>query len=100
MSCGIGHRSGLDLALLWLWRRLAATALITPLAWEPPYAMGVALKRTKAKKHMYFFLNDFIYIVLTLIQAIPMGQRNSINFICQIKKVDLRKVRNPRLQSQ
>ena len=30
-----------------LWRRLAATALIGPLAWEPPDAVGVALKKTK-----------------------------------------------------
>ena len=33
-----------DLALLWLWCRLAVVALIRPLAWEPPYAMGAALK--------------------------------------------------------
>ena len=40
-----------DLALLWLWRsRLAAIAPIGPLAWEPPYAVGVALKRTKKTK--------------------------------------------------
>ena len=42
-----------DLALLWLWHRPAAAALIHPLGWEPPYAMGVALKRqeeTKKKK--------------------------------------------------
>ena len=25
MSCGVGHRLGLDLALLWLWHRPAAT---------------------------------------------------------------------------
>ena len=49
MSCGVGHRYGLDLALLWLWNRLAATALIGPLAWETPYAVGVALKRQKKK---------------------------------------------------
>ena len=41
----IGHRHGLDLALLWLWCRLVATAQIQPLAWETPYAMGAALKR-------------------------------------------------------
>ena len=29
MSCGIGRRRGLDLALLWLWCRPAAEALIT-----------------------------------------------------------------------
>ena len=34
-----------DLMLLWLWCRLAAGAPIGPLAWDPPYAMGVALKR-------------------------------------------------------
>ena len=34
-----------DPALLWLWCRPAAVALIRPLAWEPPYAAGVALKR-------------------------------------------------------
>ena len=44
MSCGVGHRGSSDLALLWLWHRPAATALIRPLAWEPPYATGVALK--------------------------------------------------------
>ena len=38
-----------DLALLWLWRRLAAVALVRPLAWEPPYATGVALENTKKK---------------------------------------------------
>ena len=27
--------------------RAAAVALIRPLAWEPPYAMGAALKRQK-----------------------------------------------------
>ena len=39
-----------DLALLWLWSRLAATAPIRPLAWEPPYAAGVALKSKEQKK--------------------------------------------------
>ena len=36
-----------DVALLWLWCRPAATALIQTLDWEPPYAMGVALKMLK-----------------------------------------------------
>ena len=44
MSYGVGRRRGLDLALLWLWHRLAAVASIGPLAKEPPYAAGVALK--------------------------------------------------------
>ena len=53
MSCGIGRRCSLDLALLWLWCRPAATAPIRPLAWEPPCATGAALekgKKTKKKK--------------------------------------------------
>ena len=33
-----------DLALLWLWHRPAAVALIRFLAWESPYAAGAALK--------------------------------------------------------
>ena len=50
MSCGVGHRSGSDPPLLWLGCRLAAIALTEPLDWEPPYAMGVALKSKKKKK--------------------------------------------------
>ena len=50
MSCGVGRRCGSDLALLWLCRRLAAVAPIRPLAWEPPFAAGVALKSKKKKK--------------------------------------------------
>ena len=48
VSCGVGHRLGSDPARLW--RRLAATALICPQAWELPYAMGVALKRHKQQQ--------------------------------------------------
>ena len=47
MSCGPGLRHSSDPALLWLWCRPAAVALIRPLAWEPPYAPCVALKKQK-----------------------------------------------------
>ena len=50
MSCGVGRRRGSDLAWLRLWCRLAAAAPIGPLAWEPPHAVGAALKRQKTKK--------------------------------------------------
>jgi len=50
-----------DPALLWLWLRLAATAPIGPLALEPLYAAGEALrkennnkKRTKDKWTIHF----------------------------------------------
>ena len=48
-SCGEGCRRGSDPALLWLWHRLAATALIQPLAWEPPYAAGAAQEIAKKR---------------------------------------------------
>ena len=72
MGCGVGHRRGSDLVLLW--GRLAATAPIRPLAWEPPYAVGAVPEKTKKKKkkkrerereiiesnrftlHIYFFI--------------------------------------------
>jgi len=52
-----------DPAFLCLWCRLAAIALTLPLAWELPYAVGVALKRQK--KFIFFILlctYDFNYI--------------------------------------
>ena len=49
MSCGVGHRCGLDPTLLWLWCRPVATAPIRPLAWEPPYAAGAAQEMTKKR---------------------------------------------------
>ena len=48
MSCGVVCRGSSDLALLW--HRLAAIALIRPLAWELAYAKGVALKRQRNEK--------------------------------------------------
>ena len=67
MRCGVGHRCGSDLALLWLWCRLAAVALIQPLAWEPLYAVGVALKRwEKKKKEMQFKFFNSIFLRLCI----------------------------------
>ena len=50
MSYGVSHRHGSDLVLLWLWYRPGATAPIPPLAREPPYAAGTALKRQKEEE--------------------------------------------------
>ena len=50
MSCGVGCRQGLDPALLWLWCRLGATALVRPLTWESPYAVGAALEKAKRQE--------------------------------------------------
>ena len=54
MSCGGGHRRGLEPTLLWLWHRPGATAPIRPLAWEPPYAADVALEKAKRQEIKIF----------------------------------------------
>ena len=53
MSRGLGCRCGLDPALLWLGYRLAAAALIQPLAWEVPYATGTAIKNKQEKSVLH-----------------------------------------------
>ena len=50
MSCGVGCRRDLNLALLGLWRMPTATAPIRPPAWEPPYAAEAALEKAKRQK--------------------------------------------------
>ena len=50
MSYGVGCRRSLGPELLWLWHRLAATAPIGLLVWEPPYAAGAALEKAKRQK--------------------------------------------------
>ena len=51
-SCVAVALAYLDLAWLWRWHRPVATALIRPVAWEPPYATGMALKK-KTKRHTH-----------------------------------------------
>ena len=50
VNYGVGRRRGSDPVLLWLWCRSTAAAPIRPLAWEPPYAEGAALKSKKQKQ--------------------------------------------------
>ena len=59
MSWGVGCRLGSDPALLWLWCRLAAAALIRPLGWEPPYAAGAALEKAKRQKIIIIIIIKF-----------------------------------------
>ena len=77
MSFGVGHRHSSDLA--WLWLRLGAIAPIGPLAWEPPYAVGEALKRQKKKKkkeksYVFFFL---IFCLFSFSRALPAAHGGS-----------------------
>ena len=52
VSLGVGHRHSSDPVLLWLWCKLAAVALIRPLAWELPSATTAALiGKNKITKH-------------------------------------------------
>jgi len=77
---GVGRRHGLDLVLLGLWCRLAATALIHPLAWELPFAAGAALKNKKKKKKKKKSL-----LWLNLIGSIP--KKGILGNVTQSKQV-------------
>jgi len=75
VSCGVGHRRGSDPILLWLWSRLAATAPIRPLAWEPPYAAGATLEKAKRQKETNNNNNRFL-------------KRNMTNYLKEEEKKD------------
>ena len=84
MSCGVGHRCGFDLVLLWLWHRPVATAPIRPLAWEPPYAVSVALKkRQKTEKKLFLKLTKEMQVLnvenKTLLKEIEEAL-NNVNY--------------------
>ena len=66
MSCGVGHRCGSDLVLLWLWCRPAVAAPIGPLARELPYATGAALKSKKRRKPAIDNVSGFGYVPVEL----------------------------------
>ena len=53
MGCGVDRSRSSAAAL---WRRPAATALIQPLAWEPPYTGAKEKEKRKKKKthHQYY----------------------------------------------
>ena len=80
MSYGVGRRRGSDLALLW--HRPSATAPIGPLAWEPPCAVGAALKRQINKINplllSVFFKEIFIFSIIVDLQCF-------VNFYCTAK---------------
>ena len=80
MSCGVGHRRGSDLGLLWC--RLAAVAPIQPLAWKFPYAAGPALKSKIILIRIMIiiiiifnekeFLKEYVYIHTYLYNSISL----------------------------
>ena len=84
MSCGVGRRHGSDPTLPWLWRRPVATALIRPLAWEPPYAVGAAQEMAKRQKKSKLFLvhliNYLFFILYPLDLKVNCSENNTSNF--------------------
>ena len=94
MSCGGGCRHGSDLALLWLWHGLAATAPIWPLAWEPAYAAGAAqemAKRQKKKKRRTSCCTALIFIPW------PMLMKYSVSGCCYSSDKGKRDISNNQL---
>ena len=77
MSCGVGHRWGSDLVLLWLWHRPAAVALIRPLAWAPPDAIRVALTTKPTQTHTH---KPYYKILLEDINKYVLLQFSNFNY--------------------
>ena len=69
MSWGVGRRCSSDPTLLWLWRKLVATAPIRPLNWEPPYATEVALEKAKRQKKKNQLHEGSETVIIGAIQA-------------------------------
>ena len=75
MSCGVDCRRSSDPALLWLWHWLVAAALISSLAWEPPYAVGAALEKTKkTKKKNYNEISPYTRPSSKRLQTVNAGE--------------------------
>ena len=83
MSCGVGLRHSSDPALLWLWHRPAAVALIGPLAWEPPYAAGTAPPKKKKERkeynYQYIFKRSNMQIVGNPKEEVKINEIESIH---------------------
>ena len=73
-SCLVGYKCDLDHMSLWLWHRPAATALIRPLVWELPHAVGVALN---THIHAHTHTTDHFYSKYTF----PYKREINQNFI-------------------
>ena len=66
VSCSIGQRCSLDLALLWLVLGWSYSSNSTP-SLGTSYAMGVALKIKKKKKITYLIMEVFIFFIYLFI---------------------------------
>ena len=75
--------------MLWLWCRLAAIAPIPPLAWEPPYAVGAALKKANKQTNKktqnfvfnkYFVFNNILIVLNLFLFEKGTGQSGYLSF--------------------
>ena len=73
VSCGVGCRQGSEPTLLRLWCRPEGTAAVLSLAWEPPCATGVALRRKNQNQKTPKKLSDI---------SIVEGEEKSPSSIC------------------
>ena len=80
MSCGVHCRCGLDLGLLWLWCGPLAIAPIEPLAWEPPYAAGVALKGKKTPENAFLRSYRIVVRIKPLEFELSLNSKQSVTF--------------------
>ena len=72
----MGRRRGLEPVLLW--RRPSATALIRPLAWEPPYAAGAALKRQNKQTDKQTNNNKKCCLGIQLLISLYLGAKTLV----------------------
>ena len=73
MSHSVVCICSLDLMLLWLWPRLAATAPIQPLTSEPPYATGADLKSKQVKKYIHTYIHTYIMYAVSGLSGCPLN---------------------------
>ena len=87
MSCGVARRRGSDLALLWLWHRLVATAPIGPLTWEPPDAMDMSpspQKKDLKKKASFSGIEQHLLYLLSVhlvFSLVPVTNLSYFSFL-------------------
>ena len=64
-----------------LWRRLVATAPIKPLAWERPYAAGVALEKAKRQQQQQIKER---YVMIVIYIVVCCGFHSTLQYILQL----------------
>ena len=75
MWLNLGPWFAVDPALLWLWRRPAATAPVGSPAWEPPYAAGAAPEKAKAPPQKKVYSEAEIQVIF---ECLLVGRKGLI----------------------